>query len=265
MLRFAVSTPNVGDPSRLVALAATAEEAGWDAFFLWDHLQLVRALALDVHDPWVVLGAVAHATTRLRLGTLVTPVARRRPWKLAKEITTLDHLSGGRAIVGTGLGWPNDDDFGAFGEPADERARAAVYDEGLDLLDRCLRAGPVRVDGATFHVDADVRPATVQRPRPPIWVAVMAPNARTIGRAARFDGVVPITPDASPMTPDALAALVASVGRRDASYDVVVPRAEGVSVADYDAAGATWLVEGTWPEGDWMDDLAARVAAGPPP
>ena len=146
---------------QLVALAVTAERAGWDAFFLWDHLHLVRALALDVHDPWVVLGAAAHATDQLSLGTLVTPVARRRPWKLAKEITTLDHLSGGRVVVGVGLGWPNDDDFGAFGEPADELARADVYDEGLDLLDRFLRGGPVRADGSTYHVDAEMRPAQI--------------------------------------------------------------------------------------------------------
>ena len=261
-MRFAVSAPNVGSPTRLVALAVAAERAGWDAFFLWDHLQLVRALALDVHDPWVVLGAIAHATDRIALGTLVTPVARRRPWKLAKEITTLDHLSGGRVVVGVGLGWPNDDDFGAFGEPAVERARADVYDEGLDLLDRFLRGGPVRADGPTYHVDADLRPAAMQQPRPPIWVAVMLSNARTVGRAARFDGVVPITPDATPMTPDAVAALVARIGRTD-GYDVVVPRAEGVPADEYAAAGVTWLVEGTWPEDGWMADLAARVERGP--
>lgn len=261
-MRFAVSAPNVGDPTQLVELAVAAERTGWDACFLWDHLQLVRALALDVHDPWVVLGAIAHATSRLSLGALVTPVARRRPWKLAKEITTLDHLSGGRAIVGVGLGWPNDDDFEAFGEQADERARADVYDEGLDLLDRLLRGGPVHADGLTYRVDADMRPAPVQQPRPPIWVAVMVPNTRTLARAARFDGVVPITPDATPMTPDAVAALVARIGRTD-DYDVVVPRADGVPAAEYAAAGVTWLVEGTWPEDDWMADLAARVERGP--
>ncbi|HEY9379064.1 MAG TPA: LLM class flavin-dependent oxidoreductase, partial [Jiangellaceae bacterium] len=111
-MRFGVSMPNAGDPTRLVELAVIAEDAGWDGFFLWDHLQLDAVGRPPMHDPWVLLGAIAARTSRVRLGTMVTPVARRRPWKLAKEITTLDHLSAGRVVVGVGLGVPAGTEYG---------------------------------------------------------------------------------------------------------------------------------------------------------
>ncbi len=261
-MRFAVSCPNVSDPARLVGLAVAAEAAGWDGFFLWDHLQLVRAEHLELHDPWVVLGAVAHATSTVRLGALVTPVARRRPWKLAKEITTLDHLSGGRVVAGVGLGWPADDDFAAFGEPADDRARADVYDEGLDVLDALLRGGPVHHDGPAFTVDADLHPRPLQRPRPPIWVAAMS-GRRPLARAARFDGLAPVSPAGGPMAPDDVRPLVAALPEHGELYDVVVPWDGAHDAAAYAAAGATWLTVSRWPDGDWFDDLAVQVAHGP--
>ena len=105
-MRFAISVPNVGDPAALVELAELAESSGWDGFFLWDHLHLRRDLHLDVHDPWVVLGACAARTKSLHLGPVVTPLPRRRPQVVAKQITTLDHMTGGKAILGVGLGFP---------------------------------------------------------------------------------------------------------------------------------------------------------------
>lgn len=261
-MRFAVNCPNAGDPAAVVTLAVAAEAAGWDGFFLWDHLHLVREARLELHDPWVLLGAVAHATERVRLGALVTPVARRRPWKLAKEITTLDHLSGGRAVAGVGLGWPADHDFAAFGEPADDRARAAVYDEGLALLDALLRGGPVRHDGVAFHVDADLHPAPVQRPRPPIWVAAMG-MGRPLARAARFDGVALAGADGGPMAPAEVARVVAALPAHAESFDVVAPWDETSDPAAYAAAGATWLVVSRMPMPGWLDELAPVVERGP--
>lgn len=268
-MRYAVSCPNVGDPRELVALARVAESAGWDAFTLWDHLHLRRAARLEVHDPWVVLGACAHATERIRLGALVTPVARRRPWKLAKEIVTLDHLSGGRVVVGVGLGVPIDDEFGAFGEVTDDRVRADRLDEGLTILDTALRGEPVRFDGTHFQVNADLLPGCVQQPRPPIWVAAFSPNRRPVRRAARFDGVTPLSGSEVPATPDEIAAFLASEPEMVAAmarpgYDVVMGWAPGIPADEYADAGATWLVESAWPEYDWFDDLAGRVRAGPP-
>jgi alkanesulfonate monooxygenase SsuD/methylene tetrahydromethanopterin reductase-like flavin-dependent oxidoreductase (luciferase family) len=268
-VQYAVSPPNVGDPRDLVTLAQEAEAAGWDAFTLWDHLHLRRALRLDVHDPWVVLGAVAQATERIRLGTLITPVARRRPWKLAKEIVTLDHLSGGRTLLGAGLGVPIDDEFGAFGEMTDDRVRADRLDEGLTILDAALRGEPVRFEGEHYRVDADLLPGCVQQPRPPIWVAAFAPNRRPLRRAARFEGVVPLSGSGTPAGPEEVAAFLGSepemVAARDRpGYEIVMGRAPGVPAGEYADAGATWLVESAWPDGDWFEDLLGRVRKGPP-
>jgi alkanesulfonate monooxygenase SsuD/methylene tetrahydromethanopterin reductase-like flavin-dependent oxidoreductase (luciferase family) len=268
-MKFAVSCPNVGDPNELVALARVAEAAGWGAFTLWDHLHLQRSAHLEVHDPWVVLGAAAQTTERIQLGALVTPVARRRPWKLAKEIVTLDHLSGGRVIVGVGLGVPIDDEFGAFGELTDDRVRADRLDEGLTILESALRGEPVRFSGEHFTVDADLLPGCVQQPRAAIWVAAFAPNRRPLRRAARFEGIMPLSGSGIPAGPDEITAFLRSEPEMVAAmarpgYDVVMGWAPGVAADEYADAGATWLVESAWPEGDWFEDLLGRVRAGPP-
>lgn len=260
MVRTAVSLPPFTDAATLVALAVEAEQAGWDGVFLWDHMVLDAKARPDVHDPWVLLGAMAQATSRVRLGTLVTPLARRRPWVVARHLVTLDHLSAGRATLGVGLGEPADADFAAFGDPADPRERAVLLDEGLAVLDGLLR-GPVAHRGPRFHVDAELRPRPVQAPRPPIWVAGVAPHRRPLARALRFDGIVPIG-RRDLLTPDQLDEYLAGVERPD-GWDVVANWAPGVAAADYAAVGATWLVDGVWPTGDWVADLRARIDAGP--
>lgn len=256
-MRRGVSVPNSGSAAALLDLAVTAETEGWDGFFLWDHVQPARALGVETHDPWVLLGAVAARTTRVRLGTIVTPVARRRPHKLAKEVTTLDHLSGGRAVLGVGLGEPPDDDFAAFGDPADPRERARLLDRGLDLLDRYLRGAPVDVHGVAAHL----RPAAMQRPRPPIWVGGQWPRQAPLRRARRFEGYAPIGADAALLPPEVVADIADTLG---GDIDLVAFPAPGVPAAEYADAGATWLLESTWPEGDWLPDLRRRVGIGPP-
>ena len=129
-MRYLLSVPPFTDPSTVVDLARTAESSGWDGFFLWDHLRWDDVQ--DVHDPWVLLGAIALVTERMLLGTMVTPLSRRRPWVVAKHLVTLDHLSGGRAVLGVGLGEPPDLDFGDVGDEADARVRAAILEEALD-------------------------------------------------------------------------------------------------------------------------------------
>ncbi len=251
--------PPGGDIRELVELARATERAGWDGFFLWDHVYIADGLPL--YDPWVVLGAIAAGTERIRLGAMVTPVARRRPWKLAKEIATLDHLSAGRVIVGAGLGVP-DAEFTAFGEPADPRERAAALDEGLELLDGFLRGTAVEHDGPRYRVRARLTPACVQRPRPPIWVAATWPHRRPLARAARYDGVFAIGDDAGALTPDQVRTVRAAVGP---DADVVVPGVGADAVAEYTAAGATWLVTGPDKPGpDWPAGIRAVTEAGPP-
>lgn len=257
-MRFAVNIPPFAPADEIVDLAVEAEAAGWDGVFLWDHLQLQRSMQLDVHNPWVLLGAIAQATSRVMLGPLVTPLARRRPWQVVKELVTLDHLSGGRAILGVGLGFPDDDDFEAFGEAVAHAERAAQLDEALDVVDVALRDGTVHHRGTHYSVDADLRPLPVQRPRPPIWVAGMAPNRRPLRRAQRFDGVVPIRSDGEPMSAAEVADYIAPL-ERPAGYDVVVTRDAEVPVEQYEEVGVTWLVESAWPVGDWMTGLRTRV------
>jgi alkanesulfonate monooxygenase SsuD/methylene tetrahydromethanopterin reductase-like flavin-dependent oxidoreductase (luciferase family) len=258
-MRTAVSLPPFTDPATLVAMAADAEEAGWDGVFLWDHLVWQRDLRLDVHDPWVLLGAMAQATERVALGTLVTPLARRRPWVVARHLITLDHLSGGRAVLGVGLGEPPDADFVAFGDAADPRERAALLDEGLAVVDGLL-TGPLVHQGERYRVDSELLPRPVQEPRPPIWVAGIAPHRRPLGRARRWDGVVPLGGDRL-LTPAEVADYVGADHPR--GWDVVVIAAPGVPFDEYEAVGATWVVDGAWPVGDWVTELRDRVSAGP--
>lgn len=233
-----------------------------DGVFLWDHLQWDRVSGLDIHDPWVLLGAMAVETSRVRLGTMVTPLARRRPWVVAKHLTTLDHLSGGRTILGVGLGAPSEPEFAAFGDPADAASRAALLDDGLAVLDGLLRGGRLSHDGPSFQVDAELRPRPVQDPRPPIWVAGIAPRPKPLARSLRWDGLVPLGPNGL-MQPEEVAEYVGSAARPE-GWDLVVSGAPGVPAADYAAVGATWHISSTWPEPDWPEELHTRIRSGPP-
>ncbi len=261
-MRFALSIPPFADAAAIVGLAVEAEAAGWDGVFLWDHLQFQVGAGLPIHDPWVLLGAMAQTTERVRLGTLVTPLSRRRPHVVAKHVTTLDHLSGGRAVLGVGLGSPPDGDFAAFGDESDDVKRAKILDDALPALAAMLAGGDVTYHGTHTHVDAAMLPAPVQRPRPPIWVAAVAPHRRPLERAAWWDGVAPIALPEGAMRPDEVAAYLDAVDR-PAQWDVVVPWCPGISAADYTAVGVTWLIESTWPEGDWVSDFRTRVRNGP--
>src|SRR5258708_3129926 len=132
---FAVDTPNFGDfadPRLLAQLARDTEQAGWDGFFLWDHIG--AGWPFPVGGPWVQLAAMAMTTERIKLGTTITPLPRRRPWKLAREVVTLDHLSQGRMILGVGLGSDSAQEYSCFGEATDDRLHAEMLEEGLAVL-----------------------------------------------------------------------------------------------------------------------------------
>jgi alkanesulfonate monooxygenase SsuD/methylene tetrahydromethanopterin reductase-like flavin-dependent oxidoreductase (luciferase family) len=273
-MRFAINVPNFGayaDPSLTAELAASAEEAGWDGFFVWDHINAASAPTDPIADPWVLLTAVAIATRRIRIGTMVTPVARRRPWKLARETVTIDRLSGGRLILGVGLGYPPDAEFAAFGEDADARRRADRLDEGLEVLAGLWSGETVDFDGE-YHSVSGVRfaPTPVQRPRIPVWVATMYPHRRPLHRAARWDGLVPMHGTNMFPTPAQVHEMVSfAISRRPAGapFDVNVPllltagRAEAAQqIRDFAAVGATWLQVGAWT----IEHLRDQIVAGPP-
>jgi alkanesulfonate monooxygenase SsuD/methylene tetrahydromethanopterin reductase-like flavin-dependent oxidoreductase (luciferase family) len=257
-MRFGLSVPPFTDPAVVVTLARSAESNGWDGFFLWDHLRWDGVV--EAHDPWVLLGALAQETERMRLGTMVTPLSRRRPQVVAKHLTTLDHLSGGRATLGVGLGDPPDLDFSDFGDESSYKVRAAITDEALTVIAGLLGEGRVSFHGAHFDVEASVRPLPVQRPRIPIWVAGRAPNSRPLARAKRWDGYVPISNDF--LSPDALAAYVGEPPRDD--WDVVAQWAPGFTADEFEAAGATWLIRSVWPhEEGWLDELRELAGSAP--
>jgi alkanesulfonate monooxygenase SsuD/methylene tetrahydromethanopterin reductase-like flavin-dependent oxidoreductase (luciferase family) len=284
-MRFSINIPNFGDfadPRTVAKVAISAEQAGWDALFVWDHL-LHRRHRRPFGDPWMLLTAAALATSRIRLGTLVTPVARRRPQQLARQVSTLDNLSGGRVIFGAGLGAPIEDEYGSFGETTDLVVLAERLDEGLDVLERFWGGAPVNHHGRHYQVrDVTLLPATVQRPRPPIWVAGVWPHRRPMRRAARWDGVVPMFTSArhGHVPPvDQLRDLVGYIQqhRDDGSgnpFEIVVG---GASPGDSDKAqdvigplvdvGATWWDERQLQSSDELDQLEPvlrRTEHGPP-
>jgi alkanesulfonate monooxygenase SsuD/methylene tetrahydromethanopterin reductase-like flavin-dependent oxidoreductase (luciferase family) len=182
-----------GDPNNLIALALDAEKAGWDGFFIWDHLQLYRHSDIPFVDAWIALAAIAARTKRLRLGPMITPLARRRPWKVAREIVSLDQLSRGRVFFGVGLGAPPDAEFECFGEDASDHVRARKLDEALTVIDRLWKGETFSHDGEFFRIqDVKFVPPAVQSPRVPVWVAGFWPNKPPMRRAARWDGVFPL-------------------------------------------------------------------------
>jgi len=261
-MKFGINIPPFATPAEMVDLAVCADRNGWDGVFIWDHLHFIRDMRLPVHDPWVLLGAMAHATSHVRLGPMITPLPRRRPAVVAKHVATLDHLSGGRAVLGVGLGYPGDEEFAMFGDDADPVVRGDRLDEAIEVITRLWTAAPVRHHGTHFHVDAELHPPPVQQPRPPIWAAVVGAAGRPRRRALGLDGIVPLGPD-GPLTPDELRAVVGPLDDAPPGWDVVASWGPEGSVADYAAAGATWLVEGRFPDGDWLAELMA-VADAPP-
>ena len=233
--------------------------------FYWDHLAFVRGLPAG--DPWVTLAAVAASTERIRIGTAVTPLPRRRPHVLAAQIAALDVLSEGRVIFGAGLGGVPQE-FEAFGEPTDERLRAQMLDEGLDVVRALLAGERVEHHGVHYIVDGvTLAPAAVQRPLP-IWIGGRSPRAQR--RAARFDGWLADSSDehGMVMSPADIRRGVERIARDD-TFDVGVmgySRNPDDDLAHaYREAGATWWLENVHDIRGTPDEMLARIAAGPPP
>jgi alkanesulfonate monooxygenase SsuD/methylene tetrahydromethanopterin reductase-like flavin-dependent oxidoreductase (luciferase family) len=266
-------------------LAALGEGCGWDAVFTWE--------AVWGEHAWVTLGAAAMVTERIRLGTLLTPASRWRPWDLASAVGTVDRISGGRAVMSVGLGALHEG-WTAFEPDEGRRARAEKLDECLAVYDGLMRGQPFGYDGKYYSVkptDHLVPDPPAQRPRPPVWVVGARIDGRaaqpSLARAARWDGLLPAFLDdkgagRDPAGPDELASLIAEVrglraeaGLADASYDVVI---EADSTGEFmqlhppepgpwAAAGATWWIESWWTVERGPDGLAEvrrRIEAGPP-
>ncbi|ONI81593.1 luciferase [Actinosynnema sp. ALI-1.44] len=271
-LRYGVYLPPFGpfgDPRVLVDLAVRAEAAGWDGVFLWDHV--IGAVA-PIADPWTTLAAIAHATEKLMLGPTVTPLPRRRPWVVARHASTVSRLSGGRLIVGTGLGSDESGDFSGFGETTDLATRSAMLSEGLAVM-RAMWTGEA-VDHTGTHYRARI-PATEAEPHHiPVWMAASTVNRGVLTRAIGCDGIFP-NPEDHELTPNEITALRRDLDdaglATDRPFDIVVRG--NVSPAwqeDMDAdlpelakAGMTWWLESLI-HFDPLDLSMAVVDAGPP-
>ncbi len=250
----------LADPATLARLAVRAEDRGWDGVFLWDHV-MYRPPVTSATDPWIALAAMAAATERVRIGPMVTPLARRRPWIVARQAVAIDHLSGGRFVLGLGLGLDSSGgELSRFGEEVDDRRRAGMLDEGLDVLTGLLRGERVDHHGEHYTVD-DVTflPAPVRADGIPIWLAARWPNRRPVARALRHDGVFLIDTD----DPDSLAGIVADAAELGRPFDVVVEDDAGADAAPWRAAGATWWLAGFEPFGVTAAAVEAAIDAGP--
>lgn len=267
-MRFGLHLPTSGDFADvrlLAALARDAEAAGWDGFFVYD--QVAPEGGAPLADPWIALCAIAAATTRLRLGPLVTPLPRRRPWKVAREAVSLDHLSGGRLVLGVGLGSAREE-FDDLGEVAGPAVRAAMLDEALGVVAALWTGEPLAHRGAHYTIRTEgFRPTPMQVPRIPVWVGGTWPLKAPFRRAARWDGAFPHYREGgrpAMIPPEAVRDLVAFMARergeaapiaRDRGgvpFEIVIrnkapsgdPARDAATAAIYAEAGVTWWLEG---------------------
>ncbi len=269
-----------GEARDAATTAHIAEDSGWDGFFVWEPVWGI--------DAWVSLAAAALQTERIRLGTMITPVSRCRPWKLASETVTVDRLSNGRLILSVAMGAVGTG-FEEFGEETDLKRRAELVDEGLAILTGLWQGQPFHFDGRYYHVreiEHSPPPPPVQQPRIPIWVVGLWPRPKSMARVARYDGLIPAIKNAdgshAEITPEAIRKMKAYLeARRPGAgpLDIVVEgghttpdEVDGAieRAMELEAAGATWWLESMWEATETMFSpetqarIRARVALGPP-
>jgi alkanesulfonate monooxygenase SsuD/methylene tetrahydromethanopterin reductase-like flavin-dependent oxidoreductase (luciferase family) len=275
-----------GDARSLAELAYEAEAAGWDGVFVWDAVCVETEDPRNqaTYDPWIALAAIAMRTQRVRLGTIITPLSRRRPWKVARETATLDHLSGGRLILPVGLGAIDDGGFSKVGEETDRKIRAQMLDEGLEMLAGLWSGQPFSFHGQHYQVqEMTFSPPPVQSPRIPIWVVGAWPRPRSMRRALQWDGILPSKmnedgsfADISPADIRDMRAYIAEHRSQTTPFDIVLEsetpgddRALAVAtVLPYAEAGVTWWLEAVW---QWfyktpgeIEAMRTRIKQGPP-
>ncbi len=273
--KFGIYIANYGisnDPQDYIDLAILGENNGWDGFFLWDHVFLSSNKTQPFLDPWIILSAVAVKTKRIKLGTTVTPLARRRPWIIAKQVSTLDHLSKGRMILGVGLGI--DLDFSNFGENTDLLIRSEKLDESLHILKGLWANKPFTFKGKHFNIkEVEFFPKPFQD-KIPIWVGGHWPNfKKPFQRAAQYDGVFPLKmggdENLSPNDYKEIIQYLKQYRSSFDSYDIIKPivttgiKEEDEWINDYLNIGITWFVESMWPERDSLDNFKKIIARGP--
>lgn len=312
-MKFGLDLPNMrecSDPRLLAEIAREAEDAGWDGVFIFDSLHIASwspdtdeppDAPLPMADPWIALAAMAANTKSIRLGPMIAPLSRRRPWKVARETVTLDRLSNGRLVLPVGLGTVEDGGYGNVGEELDRKKRAAMLDESLAILDGLWSGEPFSFQGEHYNVqEMTFLPRPVQSPRIPVWVVGAWPRMKSMRRALRWDGILPaIMREGAPtepdpeeagrriaedgayteITPEDIAEIAAYIERERESgepFDVVVEgwssgsakEKAAAKLSEYAEAGTTWWIEAVWsrlylPPHD-IERLRNRIRQGPP-
>lgn len=277
-MKFGFVIPEGLDVHAIVDFAEMAEAAGWDGFFNWDGSYFDEPRPL--YDAWLVLTAIAARTRRIRIGALLFALYRRKPWEVAREAVTLDHLSNGRLVMPVGLGAVEAHGNGRFGLSIDRRTRAELLDESLTVLTGLWRGEPFSFAGRHYQLDeVTFLPVPLQRPRIPIWTVGLWPSQRSMARAFRYDGVIAAKQSApgqfealQPAEVREIGAAAAEQRRTDEPFNIIV---EGRSSADDRAtaaaqvrlfadAGATWWIETMWTAPNDPAAVRARLLAGPP-
>jgi alkanesulfonate monooxygenase SsuD/methylene tetrahydromethanopterin reductase-like flavin-dependent oxidoreductase (luciferase family) len=247
----------LADPRLIGDLAATAEAAGWDGFFVWDHLQYGERVTA-IADVWTCCAAVAMRTETLLFGPMVTPLPRRRPHLVARQAASLTVLSGGRFVLGLGLGDDWVGEFSAFGDESDPKVRGRMLDEGLEVLTALLSGGPVDHHGAHYAArEARFHPA----PAVPIWLAGRFGNPAPLRRAARYDGFFVIGLDG----PHDLGEVTAGLAEHAAApgFELVIDVQPEQDVEPWLDRGASWVLTRIGPFDLDLAEVRRIVEAGP--
>ncbi len=279
-LHYGLYVPNFGKSSgyarTLAVLAREAEKSGWDGFFLWDHL-IEWDRRLPITDSFTALAAIAMNTNRIRIGTTVTPLPRLKPWVVARQTASLDHLSNGRMILGVGLGGSESCGYERFGESADSRLLAEKLDESLDIITGLWTGRQFSYNGKHYKVRKTAfLPTPKQKPRIPIWVGGFWPNKGPFRRAARWDGVIPLKLG-GPIKPRPqdlrnILAYIESQRTSRAPVDAAIigwgtgrdPKENAKKIVPYVKAGITWWLESLYLGRDSQERMLKRIRLGPP-
>lgn len=278
-VRFGIFLPpfrEFAEPGRVIKLAVAAEQAGWNGVFLWDHM--LAGPGVPIADAWITMAGMAAATNTLRLGAMVTPLPRRRPWVLARQVATLDRLSRGRLVLGVGLGDDGWREFSSFEEESDQVVRGRQLDESLELVQKLLQGLPVQHRGQRYKVDTTAFLPTPAQDPLPIWAAGRWPNRRPLARAAGLQGFFPIfapTDPPAPPNPDDVAIISRELKEQGVGpdFDLVVTwpfaghdsASLSASVEALEAAGVTWILDGYAPTAMSAAELEGIYHQGPPP
>ena len=277
--RFGLYVPNYGKSSlgrTLVDMAVEAERSGWDGFFLWDHTVDERNQRFPIADTYTTLAAIAARTKRIRIGITVSALPRRRPWIVARQAANIDQLSGGRFILGVGLGFSSSLDYTIFGEDASFRVRAEKLDEALGILTGLWKGRAFSHSGKHYKVNkTSFLPTPIQTPRIPIWVGGFWPRKAPFRRAAEWDGVIPLKLPVRLLDPRDLREILDYIesqrGDLD-SFDAAVigwtaskdPKNNARKIQPYVEAGMTWWLESLYTKRDSPTGMRQRIRKGPP-